>query len=111
MSGPGLKAGNRCSRTSGGRAVGHCERANAPEKMQPNSRQRFLSVIQLLVSFTEMLCRVFESAAQIRRFIANSRRNFAFFPSRVSFIHGTNEKMNNPSRPRGTKRDIGFTSR
>jgi len=59
MSGPGLKAGNRCSRTSSGPAVGHCERANASGKMQPNSRQRFLSVIQLLVSFRETLARVF----------------------------------------------------
>lgn len=36
-------------------AGGHCERENAPRKMQPNSRQQFLSIIQLLVSFREML--------------------------------------------------------
>lgn len=50
-----LKAGNRYNERRRPGAVGHCEHENAPRKMQPYSRQRFISVIQLLVSFRETL--------------------------------------------------------
>lgn len=83
-----LKAGNRYNER---RIVGHCEYENALRKMQPgspNSRQRFLSVIQLLVSFRETLVETLRvrrpADANTPRSLcrgANSRRNS------VSFSH------------------------
>jgi len=61
----GLKAGNRYNETG---LLVIVSAKTQPQKMQLNSRQRFLSVIQLLVSFREIPVRVFDALqTRIRR--------------------------------------------